>query len=131
MKIVNPSGIFKNNRSKIVIYSGIQCYFHISLRDGVKLLDTIVTKAPGGCGTKQPFLERDKTADTQNGTKQPIFKTGQNSRFLKRDKTVDFQKYLAYLLYGSVASLPSPSSNIEAWPYGTSLRFASLLHLGH
>ena len=36
-----------------------------------------------------------------------------------------------YLLYGSVASLPSPSSNIEAWPYGTSLRFASLLHLGH
>ena len=29
------------------------------------------------------------------------------------------------------ASLPSPSSNIEAWPYGTSLRFASLLHLGH
>ena len=34
------------------------------------------------------------------------------------------EKYLAYLLYGSVASLPSPSSNIEAWPYGTSLRFA-------
>ena len=31
---------------------------------------------------------------------------------------------LAYLLYGSVASLPSPSSNIEAWPYGTSLRIA-------
>ena len=27
-------------------------------------------------------------------------------------------------LYGSVASLPSTSSNIEAWPYGTSLRFA-------
>ena len=23
------------------------------------------------------------------------------------------------------------SSNIEAWPYGTSLRFASLLRLGH
>ena len=41
------------------------------------------------------------------------------------------EKYLSYLLYGSVASLPSPSSNIEAWPYGTSLRFASLLHLGH
>ena len=38
---------------------------------------------------------------------------------------------ITYLLYGSVASLPSPSSNIEAWPYGTSLRFASLLHLGH
>ena len=37
---------------------------------------------------------------------------------------------LAYLLYGSVGSLPSPSSNIEAWPYGTSLRFASHLHLG-
>ena len=37
----------------------------------------------------------------------------------------------SYLLYGSVTSLPSPSSNIEAWPYGTSLRFASLLHLGH
>ena len=34
-------------------------------------------------------------------------------------------------MYISVASLPSPSSNIEAWPYGTSLRFASLLHLGH
>ena len=40
-------------------------------------------------------------------------------------------KRLAYMLYGSVASLPSPSSNIEAWPNGTSLRFASLLHLGH
>ena len=41
-------------------------------------------------------------------------------------------KRLAYLLYGSVASLPSPSSHIEAWPYdSTSLRFASLLHLGH
>ena len=34
-------------------------------------------------------------------------------------------KRLAYLLHGSVASLHSPSSNIEAWPYGTSLRFAS------
>ena len=39
-------------------------------------------------------------------------------------------RILSYLLYGSVASLPSPSSNIEAWPYGTSLRFASLLHSG-
>ena len=28
------------------------------------------------------------------------------------------------MLYGSVASLPSASSNIEAWPNGTSLRFA-------
>ena len=44
---------------------------------------------------------------------------------------LDFLKSLAYLLYGSVASLPSRSSNIEAWPYGTSLCFASLLHLGH
>ena len=35
-----------------------------------------------------------------------------------------YLKRLAYLLYGSVASLLSPSSNIEAWPYGTSLRFA-------
>ena len=35
-----------------------------------------------GCGTKQPILKRDKTAD---------FKTRQNSRFSKRDKTVDFQ----------------------------------------
>ena len=35
-----------------------------------------------------------------------------------------YLKRLKYLLYGSVASLPSPSSNIEAWPYGTSLRFA-------
>ena len=42
-----------------------------------------------------------------------------------------YLKRLSYLLYGSVASLPSQSSNIEAWPYGTSLRFASLLHLGH
>ena len=42
-----------------------------------------------------------------------------------------YLKRFKYLLYGSVASLPSPSSNIEAWPYGTSLRFASLLHLGH
>ena len=40
-------------------------------------------------------------------------------------------RILSYLLYGSVASLPSPSSNIEAWPYGTSLLFASLLHSGH
>ena len=31
-------------------------------------------------------------------------------------------RILSYLLYGSVALLPSPSSNIEAWPYGTSLR---------
>ena len=38
---------------------------------------------------------------------------------------------ITYLLYGSVASLPSPSSNIEAWPYGKSLRFVSLLNLGH
>ena len=27
-------------------------------------------------------------------------------------------RILSYLLYGSVAPLPSPSSNIEAWPYG-------------
>ena len=33
-------------------------------------------------------------------------------------------RILSYLLYGSVASLLSPVSNIEAWPYGTSLRFA-------
>ena len=39
-----------------------------------------------GCGTKQPILKRDKTADFQNDTKQPIFKTGQNSRFSKRNK---------------------------------------------
>ena len=39
-------------------------------------------------------------------------------------------RILSYLLYSSVASLPSPSSNIEAWPYGTSLRFPSLLHSG-
>ena len=38
---------------------------------------------------------------------------------------------LEHLLYGSVASLPSPGSNNEAWPNGMSLRFASLLHLGH
>ena len=52
----------------------------------------------------------------------------------KTDLELDlFEAYLllAYLLYGSVASLPSPSSNIEAWPYGTYPRFASLLHLGH
>ena len=29
---------------------------------------------------------RDKTADFENGTKQPIFKTGENSRFSKRNK---------------------------------------------
>ena len=33
-------------------------------------------------------------------------------------------RILSYLLYGSVASLDSPSSIIEAWPYGMSLRFA-------
>ena len=42
-----------------------------------------------------------------------------------------YLKRLAYLLYGSVASLPSSSSNIKAWPYVTSLRFALLLHIGH
>ena len=86
------------------------------------------------------FSKRDKTADFQNGTKQPIFKTGQNSRFSKRDKMSAVTTNMhgtcfiwrgSYLLYGSVASLPSPSSNIEAWLYGTSLRFALLLHLGH
>ena len=35
-------------------------------------------------------------------------------------------KRLADLLYGSVAWLPSPSSNIEARPYGALLRFALL-----
>ena len=40
-----------------------------------------------------------------------------------RDR-MECDRILSYLLYGSVASLPSPSSNIEAWPYGTSLRFA-------
>ena len=76
---------------------------------------------------------RVKTAD---------FKTKQNSRLSKRDKTVDFENGTnsrfskrnkmsavtanihgtwfiwrgSYLLYGSDASLPSPSSNIEAWP---------------
>ena len=39
-----------------------------------------------GCGTKQPILKRDKTADFQNGAKQPIFKTQQNSRFSKLNK---------------------------------------------
>ena len=34
-------------------------------------------------------------------------------------------------LFVVFASLPSPSSNIEAWPCGMSLRFASLLHSGH
>ena len=94
----------------------------------------------GGCGTKQPILKPDKTADFQNETKQPIFKTGQNSRFSERKKMsavqpiymeLDLFEEISILLYGSVASLPSPSSNIKAWPYGTSLRFASLLHLGH
>ena len=32
---------------------------------------------------------------------------------------------------GSVASIASPSSNNESWPYRKSLRFASLLHLWH
>ena len=40
-------------------------------------------------------------------------------------------RILSYSLYGSVASLPLPSSNIEAWLYGTSFRFASLLHSEH
>ena len=37
-----------------------------------------------------------------------------------------YLKRFKYLLYGSVASLPSPSSNIEAWPYWhvAPLRFA-------
>ena len=46
----------------------------------------MVLRIKSGCGTKQPTLKRDKTADFQNGTKQPIFKTGQNNRFSKRNK---------------------------------------------
>ena len=46
------------------------------------------------------------------------------TNFFKLDCMELDLKRLAYLLYGSVASLPSPSSNIEAWPNGTSLRFA-------
>ena len=42
-------------------------------------------------GQNSRFSKQDKTADFQNRTKQPIFKTGQNSRFLKQDKTADFQ----------------------------------------
>ena len=44
---------------------------------------------------------------------------------------LDLFEEVSTFLYGSVASLPSPSSNIEAWSYGTWLRFASLLHLGY
>ena len=40
-------------------------------------------------------------------------------------------KRLAYLLYGSVASLFLPSINIEEPPYDTSHRFASLMNLRH
>ena len=47
------------------------------------------------------------------------------------DQITDIVEEVRYLLYGLVASFPSPSSNIEAWSYGTSLRFASLLHLRH
>ena len=38
-------------------------------------------------------------------------------------------KSIAYLLYGTFASLPSLRSNIAAWPNGMSLRFAWLRHL--
>ena len=55
---------------------------------------------------------------------------GRTFRSNRRDR-MECGRILSYLLYGSVASLPSPSSNIEAWPYGTSLCFASLLHSGH
>ena len=47
------------------------------------------------------------------------------------DQLTNLFEGVSILLYGSVASLPPPSSNIEAWQYGTSLRFALLLHLGH
>ena len=57
----------------------------------LSLISQFHSKLNFGCGTKQPILKRDKTADFQNETKQPIFKTGQNSQFLKRDKTADFQ----------------------------------------
>ena len=78
------------------------------------------------------FSKRDKTADFQNGIKQPIFKTEQNECCYSQCAwNLVYLKRFIYLLYGSVASLPSPSSNIEEWPRGTSLRFASLLHLGH
>ena len=57
------------------------------------------------------------------------FKVSYN--FVQLFWSIRVDKKMSYLLYGSVASLPSPSSNIESWPFGTSLRFASLLHLGH
>ena len=47
------------------------------------VLDSSQNQSEGffGSGTKQPIL---------NGTKQPIFKIGQNSRFSKRDKIADW-----------------------------------------
>ena len=66
-----------------------------------------------GQNRKQPILKRDKTADFQNGT---------NSRFSKRNKMSAATANIhgtwitwrgSYLLYGSVASLPSQSSKIE------------------
>ena len=41
-------------------------------------------------GQNGRFWKRDKIADFDNETKQPIWKTGQNSRFWKRDKIADF-----------------------------------------
>ena len=56
--------------------------------------------------------------------------TPKEIRLFKENRSDFFSGYylkrLACLLYGSVASLPSPSSNIEAWPYWhvAPLRFA-------
>ena len=45
-----------------------------------------------GSGTRTvDFKTRKKTAKFQNGTKQPILKTGQHSRLLKRDNAANFQ----------------------------------------
>ena len=46
----------------------------------------------------------------------------------QKQQTKNVTKCLAYLLYGSVFSLPSPSSNIDAWSFW---HVASLLYLGH
>ena len=86
---------------------------------------------PQGMRDKTADFKTRQTADFQNGTKQPIFKTNKMSAVTANMHGTWFIWIGSFLLYGSFPSLPSPSSNIEAWPYGTSLRFASLLHLGH
>ena len=71
----------------------------------IQFVEKLSTKSPGGCRSNLCGRKHRGRTFSSNC----------------RDR-VECGRIFSYLLYDSVASLPSPSSNIEAWPYGTSLR---------